>query len=818
MNHASIPMPLLTIRQHSHGKAIRLAVLFALGLGLWTVPCHAQSRIAADEMAKRKAMVEEARELVAQGDQAMAQERPDQAVEAYAGAHDLLPDVPALRELRAAAIERYVAAALSQSAALANRGDLEAAKRMLEQVLVRDVAPDHPDVLKMKAMLNDPVRVNPALTPKHHDNVEEVVKLLQKANGAISLGRFDLAEQTFNKILLIDPYNVTARRGLEEVIKFKAQASKAGYDHARAELLLQVEKEWELSPSAPEEPASGLVTGNDPKDLEALSLEAKMRQIVIPRISLDDVTLRDAVEFLRVASAREDLITVDQSQRGINFAINLGPEESPLVQRIENERFDLKLANVPVEQVLKYIGEITGTSHVVDGHAVVIRPRGKTSDEMFVREYPVPPDFISALSEGASGQQESNPFDTAPTNQGLITQRLSVQELLKRNGVTFAQGASASYSAATNRLRVVNTADNHSVIEQIVELVRDSDPVVVSVQVTMIQAQQRDLEELGFDWLLNPLDLGESVFLGGGTTGNSGGRTVGDFSGTLPLPGSSDALVESRVVTNGLRSGDRGFLADSIDEIINNPARQVQSPRVAPGILSLTGIFTEGQAQLMMRGLSQKTGVDVMARPSVITRNAESAKILLAREFIYPTEYDPPELQQGGGNQNSGGQSFPVVPANPTAFEMREVGISLEVLPVAGEDKNYISVMLNPQIVEFDGFVNYGSPITVPIQDTLGNISRQVLTNNEILMPVFSTKRATTQLTVADGATVAFGGLLTQGIQSIEDKVPVLGDIPLMGRLFRSESRLPISTAIVFLVRVELMDPTGRRYRDINTP
>lgn len=818
IDRGSIPMPLFTLRLQSHGKALRRAVLFALGLGVCLPLAPAQSRIAAEELTNRKAKVEEARELLALGDQAMAGQQPAQALEAYAGAFELVPEVPALSELREAATQRYVAAALSQSAALANRGDLVAAKQVLEQVLVKDVAPDHPEVLKMKAMLNDPVRVNPALTPRHHDNVGRVLDLIEKANGAISLGRFDLAKECYEEILRIDPHNVLARRGLEQVVKLKDSAHEAAFDQARAEMLLEVDQAWELSHRAPRAPEPELTDGGGDSG-SGRTIEAKLRQIVIPRLALDQVSLRDAIEFLRLTSSREDLDTIDQTQRGINFTIDLGPEDSPVVQKIENQRFDLKLSNVPVLQVLQYINELTGTSYVVDQYSVIIRPRGQTSDELFIREYSTPPDFISALSEGGGGgEAERNPFEQPTASQGLISERLSVQELLNRKGVSFPEGASASYSAATNMLRVSNTADNHSVISQIVDAIHEADPVIVSVQVTMIQTQQKNLTELGFDWLLTPFDMGQGAFLGGGTAGNAGGRTVADFSGALAIPGSADAVVQNGVVTNGLRSGDRGFVADSIDEIINNPSRQAQTARVAPGILSLTGIFSDGEAQLMMRGLDQNEGVDIMARPSVITRSGESSKIQLVREFIYPTEYDPPELQSGGGGQSSNNIAFPVVPANPTAFEMREVGITLEVLPVAGEDKNYISVMLNPEIVEFDGFVNFGSPITVPVEDPLGGITRATLTNNEILMPVFSTKRATSQLTVADGATIAYGGLLSQNIQTLEDKVPVLGDIPLLGRLFRTETNLPISTAIVFLVRVELMDPTGRRYRDLKTP
>ena len=141
------------------------------------------------------------------------------------------------------------------------------------------------------------------------------------------------------------------------------------------------------------------------------------------------------------------------------------------------------------------------------------------------------------------------------------------------------------------------------------------------------------------------------------------------------------------------------------------------------------------------------------------------------------------------------------------------MGIILEVLPVADANRRYVDVTLNPSITELDGFVNYGTPINTTSSGLLGPITR-VLTENAILMPVFNVRRANSNLVVADGATIVIGGMLKDEITDVQDKTPILGDIPLVGRLFQSEARSQLSTAVLFLVNVELLDPTGRPYRD----
>jgi general secretion pathway protein D len=385
----------------------------------------------------------------------------------------------------------------------------------------------------------------------------------------------------------------------------------------------------------------------------------------------------------------------------------------------------------------------------------------------------------------------------------LLTARLSAQESLAKQGVPFPQGASAHYSPATNTLRIVNTEVHQETIAQIIDAMSQSEPVAVAVKVTMIRTQQSNLEELGFDWLLNGAGSIENsgVAAGGGTIGNGTPRTAADFTG-------ENIGDPEGIMTAGLRSGDGAISNNSIDGLIANPDRTSQAINVAPGVLSVTGVFGDAQFKSIMRGLDQKKGIDIMARPSVVTRSGQASNIAVIREFIYPTEYEPPEVPQ----TVEGGGSAPVTPATPTAFETRDVGITLEVLPVADANKRFVDVTLNPSFVEFDGFVNYGSPIRAAT-DVIGAGSVEI-TKNAILMPVFSAQKLATQLTVADGATIVIGGLMTESVKNVEDKVPVLGGLPVVGRMFSSKSRESVSTALIFLVNIELIDPTGRPYRD----
>ena len=88
------------------------------------------------------------------------------------------------------------------------------------------------------------------------------------------------------------------------------------------------------------------------------------------------------------------------------------------------------------------------------------------------------------------------------------------------------------------------------------------------------------------------------------------------------------------------------------------------------------------------------------------------------------------------------------------------------------------------------------------------------IAQNAILQPIFSVSRVNTSVTAADGATIVLGGLLQSRFENVQDQTPILGDIPLVGRLFQTKASQPVRTAVLFFVTVELIDSTGRPYRN----
>lgn len=844
------------------GPAACLVLL--LGAELTTLRAQ-QASVAAmsqNEVRRRAMVINKAGEEIQRGYLLIEERKAEEALALFSAAYEAIPDVPMAQEHRAAARNGYLSAGCLHVQDLAARGDLEAADRLLEQLLA--VAPNDARALALKKRLADPDRFPPALTAKHVGNVEAVHALLIKASSFLELGDPDKAISTYQEVLRIDPHNGAARRGMESAETFKSKYYQSARDHQRAQALAKVDATWEdpvpqtvdvsaMFGAANAAANRGTSSGRD-------EIVQKLRTLTVPQIELSGVTLEEATELLRVRS--RDL---DPAGRGVSFIINVPPE-------VRNKPISLTLFNVPLEEVLRYVSETVGVSYKVEEHAVVFVSVSDRGSAIIGRSFRVPPDFIqnSPVNTPPAAAGGADPFaGQAPAGGALVVRRMGAKEFLEGRGVSFPEGTSASFNNATSTLTVRNTVENMEMIELLVEQATKSAPKMAVIQVKMIEINQTNLEELGFDSLLGGVSASSNVFLGGGTAGNGTPSSAANYpfattyttqaltstnpntgvvfdafpaipvNGALagPLPPGTTAPFPygGGPISSGLRSGSYAVSQNSLDSLLKTGSAN-NSAQVAPGVLSVAGVFTDPQFQSVMRALSQKKGVDVNASPSVTTKNGIKASVEITREIIYPTEFDPPQLPQNGNtlviNLTGGGGSPPIAtPTTPTAFETRKTGVLVDVEPIISEDGRSVELTITPELTDFEGFVNYGSPIYSPSSQTVqpiqlgpvaslvgGNTSyipisspEQLITPNLILQPVFKTQKVVTAVKVWDGATVVLGGAKVQERQIVNDKIPIVGDLPFVGRFFRSDANQTTTKNVIIFVTVNVVDPSGAK-------
>jgi general secretion pathway protein D len=426
----------------------------------------------------------------------------------------------------------------------------------------------------------------------------------------------------------------------------------------------------------------------------------------------------------------------------------------------------------------------------------------------------------ASTSAKTAAQTTGTAKDTQETTGGrLLVNREGAKEFLESQGVSFSvPGSSANFLPQSSRLIVRNTADMLELVDAIVEQANFSGPKQVEIEAKFIEITQNNLKELGFDWLLGQFNAGDRrLVASGGTSGTAPALNNGDF----PIRGPDGRPVGLNPVTAGNRSGNLSINANAIDSLLFGVN---SASAVAPGIFGLSGVFTDPQFQLVIRALNQKKGVDLLSAPRITTKSGQRAVIEIVREFRYPTRFTEPKVPdisgRGSSNSTSTTIALPVVgPSTPTDFETRNTGVTLEVEPVVGPDGITIDLNLVPQVVEFEGFINYGSPINTVNPALLGFLGIPTglvvdkaitLTDNVINQPIFSTRKVTTSVSVWDGQTVVLGGLMREDVQKTEDRTPFLGDIPVVGRLFRTNVEQHIKRNLVIFVTARLVNPGGQ--------
>jgi general secretion pathway protein D len=131
-----------------------------------------------------------------------------------------------------------------------------------------------------------------------------------------------------------------------------------------------------------------------------------------------------------------------------------------------------------------------------------------------------------------------------------------------------------------------------------------------------------------------------------------------------------------------------------------------------------------------------------------------------------------------------------------------EEGPILDVVPYVLSDGYTINMSLIPSDTEFAGY----DQLVLP--QVTGNLNVVQLPT---VLPKFTVRQVVTTVNVWDNQTVVLGGLITSSVQSTKDKVPVIGDLPLFGRLFQSQSKQTTKNNLMIFVTATIVDPAGSR-------
>jgi general secretion pathway protein D len=404
------------------------------------------------------------------------------------------------------------------------------------------------------------------------------------------------------------------------------------------------------------------------------------------------------------------------------------------------------------------------------------------------------------------------------------------------NGVDFPEGSSAWFQPEYKQIVVRNTLDNLLQIEAMLGQYHHAelDYKQVEIKAKFIEVSQSTLNQLGFTWSLED-------------TGGAGTKLLGDLKLNDNQP--------ADVLSAGLRSAAGAF-----------------GGNIGAGTMVVTKSGWM-PLSLAINALEQAGDSDTLSAPSLTTMDGKAAEIWVGEDRAVPKSFEVKsqdinihiEHQKWGSELM--GVHFSVTPEilknnlirlklNPKVIDMigyDDYGVSpvANMLPVnawglnstmvvgrypildvpaagitkawdlmsatlgGGDPNNYkdvaiatgyntnafpTSIGLNTSVGFFDSYRNatheeYG----IPLNAVNGRL------------PYFRVREIKTQVEVADGSTVGLGGLIYDRLETYKDKVPVLGSIPLIGRLFRSEGERSIKRNLMIFVSAGQIANDGQR-------
>ena len=620
--------------------------------------------------------------------------------------------------------------------------------------------------------------------------------LLEQARRLVTLKDYSGALVKYNEILLLDPYNADAAQGKRGVGRRISLAADERYINTHRRSVAEIEWKYAI-PITPEASGNAVNTvAEQPKlknaELKKSPLRTKLDEIQIPRYDFNGQSLAAVLRNLQEMSRINDL----KGKRGINIVYipdPRDPDESPEArkQREENNSKRLEERKKKKEERRKAAGEgnenaggaannnnddedeeediddikvklsgektslfdvLTklcnncGLNMQVEDFAVIVTPKNVTLSEMELMTFPV-----------------TIPGDDAGKDPKEISAEIKkTLEIKSENPNIFPERSHIFYNPTSKRLSIVNTVDNLRILQGIIERNYGAKSgTMVQVMIKMLDINQDDLDELAFNWQL-------AINSAMPRTYTEDGKTTVSSRGIMD--------INNPLLRYYTAAGDR------------------QGGNVGGSLLSWVWENNKGtRVVASMFALDQASSADVLMSPRVTVKDGYVAVVNMFEDHNFPDK----EWNNISVPVTSNARFYAT--AQPELDNEQQLGIPFTIKPKVKD--NIIELEINVKFKTLAGW----SEIDTRIFDEEGNVED----GNLFRMPIINTPEIKTLLHIRDGETVIAGGIVSDETNSINDKIPILGDIPFIGRFFQSKGTSATKRNLLVFVTCRLVKPDG---------
>ncbi|MBN1793355.1 MAG: secretin and TonB N-terminal domain-containing protein [Candidatus Omnitrophica bacterium] len=334
-----------------------------------------------------------------------------------------------------------------------------------------------------------------------------------------------------------------------------------------------------------------------------------------------------------------------------------------------------------------------------------------------------------------------------PITQIFQLKNADVTMLKEALAKVLSESGTIEADTRSNSLIVTDTPAVINTIEKLVVQL-DAETPQVRIEARVVETTLEDTENLGIDWT-NQVTL-------------SGAKRPVTFPFDRKALGGSFYPLGDQAATGP------GF----------PPNGGASFPEVTSDVTGTTALFTFGTLDFtayraVLQVLYSRENTTTLANPTIITLDNQEAKISVARAEPIPGSFER--------NETTG--NFEI-----TSIEEKEIGVVLTVTP----------------------HVNREGTITLDLMPEVSSLLT-TKTIESIQYPVTSVRRAETKVQIADGETVVIGGLINQTDTDDEKKIPILGEIPILGHLFKKTEKGKTKTDLIIFITAHILDTDTHR-------
>ena len=601
--------------------------------------------------------------------------------------------------------------------------------------------------------------------------------------------RYESACTRLERVLLVDPFNVEA---IDMLALCYDRLFKAGIKRgAESKDIANARNVWEWTePLAMVQVDRTTDRRGTVRKTSDTDLYNRLERIVFPSVSFNAMTLTQIISYLNEKGRAND-----PDKEGVAIIDNLSPAD-------KQRKVSFELGTVPMLDVIRYLSMASGLSYSFRGDKVIFG----NVDNMSTEYFPVRGDIIAEIidsqttrptssgmkdMEGSGGGGDDAPADeAAPPETGVITEEgadagaaesaaatkqrqdsAALKAYFSDRWVTFENGANIIYSPRGERLMVRNTAENLRRMDALLRQLDALEQPMIMVEAKLIELSDTNLNELGFEWMFSATP----------GKGSGGGWSLGTVDPTR----------------HGTGAG--------MFKVINNL-------KIFPNFgEKIFGADNNVDLSLSVNAVAQNRQAEVLASPRILSESGpkKPAMIKMTEKTYFITEWEEPDVETDGFN-------ITLDSTDPEwDDEAYDLGVTFTVTPTVQAD-NYTITLNNIHPIflnhtgDHDYIVSYEAGQYV--EGAMVPIMKQTF---NLRMPEIARREMTTNITLYDGETVLLGGMADNESTVRDDKWPLLGDIPLLGRLFQDQMNQTVNRTLLIFITARLVNPNGMPVRSV---